>query len=122
MKEASIATASAFLHPALFYCGDEEYLAATVPFILEGLSGGEPVAVAVPGPKLALLRATLGGDAHRVRLLNMTEVGRNPGRIIPGVLRAFADAHQTGGCASSVNRSGRAAVRWSIPPAYSTRR
>jgi anti-sigma regulatory factor (Ser/Thr protein kinase) len=96
VKAASMATASAFRHPALFYRGDEEYLAATVPFILEGLNGGEPVAVAVPGPKLALLRATLGRDADRVRLLNMTEVGRNPGRIIPGVLRAFADAHQTG--------------------------
>lgn len=91
-----MATASAFLHPALFYCGDEEYLAATVPFVLEGLHAGEAVAVAVPGPKLALLRTTLGRDADRVRFHDMTEVGLNPGRIIPGVLRAFADVHQTG--------------------------
>jgi anti-sigma regulatory factor (Ser/Thr protein kinase) len=51
------------------------------------------VAVAVPTANLALLRDELGGDADRVRMLDMTEVGRNPGRIIPGVLRAFADAH-----------------------------
>ncbi|OXM59002.1 MEDS domain-containing protein, partial [Amycolatopsis vastitatis] len=31
--------------------------------------------------------------AEHVRLLDMTAAGRNPGRIIPGVLRAFADTH-----------------------------
>lgn len=65
----------------------------TVPFIRDGLAAGEPVAVAVPGPNLRLIVAELGTDAEQVRLLDMTQVGRNPGRIIPGVLRAFADAH-----------------------------
>jgi anti-sigma regulatory factor (Ser/Thr protein kinase) len=83
-----------FVHPALFYRGEAEYLAGTVPFVLDGLAAGESVAVAVPGGNLALLRAELGTDAERVRLLDMTEAGRNPGRIIPGVLRAFADAHR----------------------------
>lgn len=82
-----------FVHPALFYRDDVEYLAGTVPFITDGLAAGEPVAVSVPGAKLALLRAELGGAADRVKLLDMTEVGRNPGRIIPGVLREFADQH-----------------------------
>ncbi|HEY3470323.1 MAG TPA: sensor histidine kinase [Amycolatopsis sp.] len=82
-----------FTHPALFYADDAEYLAGTVPFVWSGLAAGEPVAVAVPGPNLDLLRRELGGDADRVQLLDMTEAGRNPGRIIPGVLRAFADAH-----------------------------
>ncbi|MET8853111.1 sensor histidine kinase [Amycolatopsis sp. NPDC004625] len=82
-----------FAHPALFYRGAAEYLAGTVPFVWGGLAAGEPVAVAVPGENLALLRRELGGDAARVRLLDMTEAGRNPGRIIPGVLRAFADTH-----------------------------
>ncbi|TDD81665.1 anti-sigma factor RsbA family regulatory protein [Actinomadura rubrisoli] len=90
------ADAGAFRHPALFYRGAEEYLAGTVPFIRAGLAEGEPVAAAVPGPNLALLRAELGRDADRVRLLDMTRAGRNPGRIIPGVLRAFADAHPEG--------------------------
>lgn len=85
--------AGSFVHPALFYRGEVEYLAGTVPFVRDGLAAGEPVAVAVPGRNLELLRDQLGGDAERVRLLNMSQVGRNPGRIIPGVLRAFADAH-----------------------------
>jgi anti-sigma regulatory factor (Ser/Thr protein kinase) len=85
--------AEPFVHPALFYRGADEYLAGTVPFIRSGLAAREPVAVAVPGPNLALLRAELGADAGHVRLMDMNTAGRNPGRIIPGVLRAFADTH-----------------------------
>lgn len=83
-----------FVHPALFYRGTDEYIAGTVPFIAEGLAKGEPVAVAVPGPQLDLIRQSLGTSAAQVKLLDMTEEGRNPGRIIPGVLRAFADEHR----------------------------
>ncbi|WP_405666451.1 sensor histidine kinase [Streptomyces sp. NBC_01166] len=88
--------AEPFVHPALFYRDVQEYLAGTVPFIRDGLADGDPVAVAVPGPNLELLRAELGADAEAVRLIDMNEAGRNPGRIIPNVLRAFADAHPTG--------------------------
>jgi anti-sigma regulatory factor (Ser/Thr protein kinase) len=90
---ADVSQDEPFLHPALFYRGQAEYLAGTVPVVLTGLEAGDPVAVAVPGANLALLRAELGADAERVRMLDMTEAGRNPGRIIPAVLRAFADAH-----------------------------
>jgi anti-sigma regulatory factor (Ser/Thr protein kinase) len=82
-----------FAHPALLYRGVDEYLAGTLPFIRSGLDAKEPVAVAVPGPNLAVLRAELGDDADRVQLVDMTLAGRNPGRIIPGVLRSFADRH-----------------------------
>ncbi|MEV6596583.1 sensor histidine kinase [Actinoplanes sp. NPDC051346] len=87
------ATVEQFVHPALLYRDDEEYLAGTVPYILDGLAAGEPVAVAVPGPNLTLIRDALGADAERVLLRDMTVVGRNPGRIIPTVLLAFANAH-----------------------------
>ncbi|MFC8916937.1 anti-sigma factor RsbA family regulatory protein [Streptomyces sp. NPDC057116] len=86
-------TADPFTHPALFYADEAGYLAGTVPFVRAGLAAGEPVAVAVPGDNLALLRKALGEDAERVRLLDMEQAGRNPGRIIPRVLRGFADAH-----------------------------
>ncbi|MCO5998167.1 sensor histidine kinase [Actinoallomurus rhizosphaericola] len=82
-----------FSHPALMYRGEGEYLAGTLPFVRSGLDAGEPVAIAVPGDRLALLRAGLGAAAGRVRLIDMSVAGRNPGRIIPGVLRRFADAH-----------------------------
>ncbi|GAA5702974.1 MULTISPECIES: anti-sigma factor RsbA family regulatory protein [Streptomyces] len=92
---STAAPADPFVHPALFYRGDRQYVAGTVPFVLDGLSAGEPVAVAVPGPQLKLMKTELGADADQVHFLDMTQAGRNPGRIIPGVLRAFADARST---------------------------
>jgi anti-sigma regulatory factor (Ser/Thr protein kinase) len=85
--------AGPFVHPALFYRGPAEYLAGTIPFILDGLAAGEPVAVAVPAPNLALIEAELGEHAASVKLLDMAKAGRNPGRIIPGVMLAFAEAN-----------------------------
>ncbi|WP_188191852.1 sensor histidine kinase [Nonomuraea sp. SYSU D8015] len=88
--------AEPFSHPALIYRSDQEYVAATTAFVREGLTAGEPVAIAVPGPNLALIESALGADARRVRMLDMTVAGRNPGRIIPAVLRDFADRHSDG--------------------------
>ncbi|MBC2875525.1 MULTISPECIES: anti-sigma factor RsbA family regulatory protein [Streptomyces] len=85
-----------FEHPALFYRTEEEYTERTLSFVREGLAAGEPVAVAVPGPNLELIRTGLGADGEGLLFLDMTEAGRNPGRIIPRVLRGFADAHPTG--------------------------
>ncbi|WP_131742938.1 anti-sigma factor RsbA family regulatory protein [Actinomadura roseirufa] len=85
-----------FAHPALFYHDDEEYLAGIVPFVRAGRAAGEPVAVAVPAARLPVLRDALGAAAADVAWLDMSEAGRNPGRIIPGVLRAFADRHPGG--------------------------
>jgi anti-sigma regulatory factor (Ser/Thr protein kinase) len=65
-----------------------------VAFVRAALDAGEPVAVAVPGPNLALIRDALGRRAAGVHTLDMTVAGRNPGRIIPAVLLAFADRHR----------------------------
>lgn len=88
-------TAGPFAHPALFYRDEREYLAGVVPFVRKALAAGEPVAVAVPTENLRLLKAEIGAG-EPVRFLDMREAGRNPGRIIPGVLRAFADAQPPG--------------------------
>ncbi|MEV6180231.1 anti-sigma factor RsbA family regulatory protein [Streptomyces sp. NPDC052015] len=91
-----VSLGESFAHPALFYRTAREYAERMVSFVREGLAAGEPVAVAVPGPNLQLIRSALGADAADVLLLDMAEAGRNPGRIIPGVLRAFSDAHPHG--------------------------
>ncbi|MEV6960224.1 anti-sigma factor RsbA family regulatory protein [Streptomyces sp. NPDC051207] len=93
---STVTTHEAFVHPALFYRTEQEYTQRTVAFLRAGLAHGEPVAVAVPGPNLELIKAGLGADAEGIVFLDMTEVGRNPGRIIPKVLRGFADAHPEG--------------------------
>jgi len=82
-----------FVHPALLYADDDSYLAATVGFVRTGLQRREPTLVAVPTPKLALLKRELGGLADRITLLDMAVSGRNPNRIIPWMLRAFVDEH-----------------------------
>ncbi|GGU41710.1 anti-sigma regulatory factor [Lentzea flava] len=79
-----------FAHEALFYRDEDDFLAGTARFVADGVSNGEPVLVAVPEPSIALLRGQLGDQADQVHFINMTEAGRNPGRIIPGVLMAFS--------------------------------
>jgi anti-sigma regulatory factor (Ser/Thr protein kinase) len=82
-----------FVHPALVYADTAEYLAVTVPYIRAGLAADEPVMVAVPADNLEHIRAALGPDAGRIEMHDMGKAGRNPGRIIPGVLLAFAADH-----------------------------
>lgn len=93
MTEALGERRRTFSHQALFYRDDSTYLAGTVPFVLDGLAKGEPVLVAVPRPKMRLLDAALGPAAAQVRLLDMAEVGRNPGRLIPRLLHLFSGEH-----------------------------
>ena len=73
-------------HQALFYHDSAEYLAGVFDFITPALDRDEPVAIAVPEPKLRLLEPELGDRAAPIQLLDMFELGRNPGRIIPAVL------------------------------------
>src|SRR4051812_44512090 len=71
-----------FEHEALFYRGEEGFLADLVPFVLEGLAREEAVLVAEPRSRLDLLRDALADDARAVSFLDMEEVGANPARIL----------------------------------------
>ena len=51
--------------------------------------------VAVTPERLERLRAALGRDADEVSLVDMTQLGRNPARIIPA-WRDFVDSHPQG--------------------------
>ena len=74
--------ADRFEHEAMFYRGDDDFLAGLLPFVRDGLHAGEAVVVAEPRPRLELLRDALGSDAPDVEFLDMAEVGANPARII----------------------------------------
>ncbi|MGK5520227.1 anti-sigma factor RsbA family regulatory protein [Micromonospora sp. URMC 107] len=84
--------AGAFVHEGLFYHDVDGLLAGTVPFVTDGLAAGEPVLVAMPDANLRLVRAAVG-PAATVRWADMSQAGRNPGRIIPWVLQAFIEQH-----------------------------
>jgi anti-sigma regulatory factor (Ser/Thr protein kinase) len=72
-----------FRHETLFYAGDDEFLAGTVPFIEDGLDASEPILVAVGGERIALIKDALDGAGEHVGFLDMHALGRNPARIIP---------------------------------------
>ena len=108
MREQAAVLAPQLEHAAVFYRGPDQYLDAVLGFVAGGLERAEPVFVAVPGPKVGLLREHLGGQAGRVSFADMTELGANPAWIIPRVA-AFADAHR-----------GRA-IRYVGEPAWETR-
>jgi anti-sigma regulatory factor (Ser/Thr protein kinase) len=84
---------SGFVHEALFYRDADEYVSQLLPFVEEGLDEKEAVLVAVPGYNRDLLRSRLGDHAGHVQFLDMQDMGRNPGKIIPWVLHAFATEH-----------------------------
>jgi anti-sigma regulatory factor (Ser/Thr protein kinase) len=82
----------AFRHTALLYADDGEYVATVAGFVRAALGRGEPVLVAVPGDRAQLLREALGSFARQVGFADMTEAGRNPGRII-SAMAEFAGSH-----------------------------
>jgi hypothetical protein len=100
-----------FRHEALFYEGDEAFVAATLPFIRRGLARDESVLVAVGLPKIEALRDVLDRNADRVEFEDMATLGRNPARIIPA-WRDFVDQNADAGEAAgaSASRSGLNAV------------
>jgi anti-sigma regulatory factor (Ser/Thr protein kinase) len=80
-------------HSALLYRSEREYVDSLVRFIAEGLDNTQPVMVAVPGDKLASLRSALGCAATDVSMTDITELGRNPARILAAEL-AFAERYR----------------------------
>jgi len=79
-------------HLAYLYDDERDYLSYLSAFAGAGLRNAEPVLVAVPGHRAALLRERLGAESPLVRYGAMTQTGRNPARLIPE-LRAFIDEH-----------------------------
>jgi hypothetical protein len=71
-------------HGALLYSGNEEYITAIRDFTRGGVEGGGAVLIAVPEPKLAMLRASLGDLGGRVQFAD-TGVIEDPlvGRRMP---------------------------------------
>ena len=82
-----------FRHEALLYRGVEEYVPAVVDLVRGGIEAGEAAFVAVPGPRMDLLRSALDGEADGVVFADMADLGRNPGRIIPAI-REFVDRQE----------------------------
>lgn len=79
-------------HEALFYRTNDEYVAGVQAFVDGALDAGQPVLLALPRPHVALMAEAMAGVVDGVRLADMTEIGRNPNRIIPTIQR-FLDEY-----------------------------
>jgi anti-sigma regulatory factor (Ser/Thr protein kinase) len=80
-----------FHHSALFYAGEDGFLAGTLPFVEEAVAAGEPILVAVASLKIEMLKDALGEHAEHVHFADMHTLGSNPARIIPAWRRFLAD-------------------------------
>jgi len=85
-----------FVHSALLYRSQQEYLDSVFRFVVDGLARDEAVLVAVPGAKLDLLHdalhALVGGFPAELKIADIAEVGRNPSRFM-SMEGSFADEH-----------------------------
>ena len=80
-----------FLHRALLYRGTAEFRAAIERYVRGGLARAEPVLIATPPGKVSWLRRDLSGGVPGLAFTDMTELGRNPARIIPAIRAVIAD-------------------------------
>lgn len=79
-------------HTALFYRSEAEYIGRITAFVAAGLARGEPAMIALPDGRSRAIGDHLNGQPGELAIADITELGRNPARIIPEV-RSFADKH-----------------------------
>ena len=83
VAERPVRAGSGFHHQALFYAGDEEFVAATLPFLREAVAAHEPTFVLIEQRRIDSCAPSCGADADHITFANMRAVGSNPARIIP---------------------------------------
>ncbi|HUE34625.1 MAG TPA: sensor histidine kinase [Mycobacterium sp.] len=85
-----------FVHSALLYHSQTEYLDFVSNFVIDGLAMDEAVLVAVPGDMMALLHDELcsagGGVLDGLRMADTTQVARNPSRFM-AMEGSFVEEH-----------------------------
>ncbi|UGS36548.1 sensor histidine kinase [Capillimicrobium parvum] len=83
LPATSAPPATAFRHEALFYTrGVDGFVDEIAPRVAGTLREGGHAAVAAPTDRVQRLQSVFGAE-ERLQLLDMTEIGVNPARIIP---------------------------------------
>jgi len=106
--DAAGAAGPGLRHQALAYRDTADCLASVLSFVRSGLAADEAVSVGVGRPVTRLLRQALPDAEPRIAFTDMTELGRNPGRII-AAMSDFA------------NRNAGRPVRFVTEPIWPTR-
>ncbi len=79
-------------HAALFYGDDDEYRAGLAEYVHIAVEAAAPLHVALPWQRVDVARGALAPVWFRLALADMSDLGRNPARLIPAG-REFADDH-----------------------------
>jgi anti-sigma regulatory factor (Ser/Thr protein kinase) len=82
----SMRDGGSLVHAALLYRRPEQLGMALEEFLRDAAASGEPCLVALPAPHLEQFGDVLRETGARLRLANMAELGRNPARLIPGMV------------------------------------
>ena len=90
-------TQQSYRHEAFLWHDQGDFVAGMVPFLEDGLAAGEPMMVAVVPEHTSWLRDALGRQAEQIEFVDMTQLGRNPARIIPAWQR-FLDTRSGDRC------------------------
>jgi anti-sigma regulatory factor (Ser/Thr protein kinase) len=93
MDDSAMVGQRSFHHAALVYGEPDDFAAAVLGFVADGVAAGEAVLVAATSASAARLRARLGRRADLVRLLVLSRLGANPARIL-AVMRGFAGEYR----------------------------
>ena len=82
------------VHDALLYRGVDELTAAVLDFVEQGADAGEAALIALPGRRARTVRAALQAQGAEATVVDMAQLGRNPGRIMPFVRQFVSDARR----------------------------
>ncbi len=82
--------AGSFTHVAVLCAGTAEYIAAVEDFARTAATARAPLHVAVPRDRLGAVREALRFRSARAVVADMTDLGRNPARLIPAA-RSMTD-------------------------------
>ena len=85
MTAAPVRARQSYRHEALFWHSRSDYLAHLVPFVLDGLDGGEAVLVGVTPEHARWISTELGPRAAKVQFVDLGQLVHNPARIIPAL-------------------------------------
>lgn len=83
---APVRARQSYRHEAFLWRTRSDYVEGIVPFIRDGVEGGEAVLAVLLPEHAAWVAAELGPAAEQVRFVDMLELGHNPARIIPAWL------------------------------------
>ncbi|MDP9863293.1 MULTISPECIES: sensor histidine kinase [Streptosporangium] len=83
-------------HELYSYSGEAQFLDGALSFIEDALAADEVVLVSVPESREQILRAEPAGSDPRVVFLDVSQLGRNPARLIPAWQRWISERTEQG--------------------------